>query len=73
MQEDAAEYGIDWFGPVPDRSSENEQVVVPEIPNLLRDSQLSFLQTQVDPLQKCDDYGRALYIATRELVHEMEI
>ena len=71
IQEELAEYGIDWFGPTAEDEDRVEQVIVPRIPDLLGDSELSVLQTVIDPLQQCDDYGRAMYIATNSLVRDM--
>ena len=64
FQEEAADYGIDWSGPVPD-CVVGERVVVPDTPKPLSTSQLSILETLVDPLDHCDDFGKKLYVATR--------
>jgi len=69
-QEQALEYGIDWFGPSSAEETES-CVIVPEIPNYLNTCQLSFLQSLVDPLKPCDDYGKGFYVITRQLVREM--
>ncbi len=72
FQEEAADYGIDWLGPVPESDVE-ERVVIPNTPNLLSAGQLSVLKTLVDPLVHCDDFGKELYVATRQLVREMVV
>ena len=71
VQEEAAEYGIDWQGPAVCSEDELERVVVPGIPSYLDPSQLSFLKTVVNPLEHCDDHGRNFYVATRQLVREI--
>ena len=48
-----------------------ERVVVPEIPDVLSLNQKSFLQSLVNPLDQCDDYGKHFYVVTRQLVREM--
>ena len=48
-----------------------ERVVVPEIPDVLSLNQKSFLQSLVNPLDQCDDYGKQFYVAARQLVREM--
>lgn len=70
FQEEAEDYGIDWFGPVPVNKSE-DRVVIPDTPRFLNGDQLSALKILVDPLAHCDDFGKELYIATREFVREI--
>ena len=41
LQEDTVEYGIDMFGPVW-LADDSERVVVPEVPSILNDTQVSF-------------------------------
>ena len=43
---------------------------MPEIPDFLTSDQMSFLKSVVDPLDLCDDHGKGLYVATRQLVRE---
>ena len=43
---------------------------MPEVPSFLSDSELSLLQTLIDPLQECDDFGKRLYVAARQIVRE---
>ena len=59
------------MGPILTDTDAAEQVTVPDIPNFLNSCQLSLLQTIIDPLQQCDDYGKSIYIATRQLVRQM--
>lgn len=69
LQEEAAEYGIDWLAPT--LTSDEECVNVPEIADPLNSQQVCLLQTLVNPLQQCEDYGKSLYIATNQIVREM--
>lgn len=69
MQEDTVEYGIDLSGPSC-IDTDNERVIVPEVPSILNDSELSLLQTLVNPLEQCDDYGRGFYVAARQIVRD---
>lgn len=71
VQEESSEYGIDWTGPAGFADEAEERVVVPETPNYLSAEQLSLIKTLVNPLQQCDDYGKGLYVATRQLVREV--
>lgn len=66
-----SEYGVDWLGPTSASSDEVERVVVPRIPQPLSNTQVSFLLTLVEPLQQCEDYGKSLYLTTRQLVREL--
>ena len=68
--QEAADYGIDWDGPMVNDEAQ-DRVTVPEIPSYLNACQLSFLKTLVDPLQHCDDHGKGYYTAVRQLVREM--
>lgn len=70
-EEESSEYGIDWTGPAGFADEAEERVVVPETPNYLSAEQLSLIKTLVNPLQQCDDYGKGLYVATRQLVREV--
>ena len=72
VQEELSDYGVDWSGPTA-TSYENEidRVIIPTVPALLNHSQFSYLQSSIDPLQQCDDYGKSLYVTTRQLVREM--
>ena len=56
LQEDTVEYGIDMSGPVC-LADDSERVVVPEVPSILNDTQVSLLHSLVDPLEPCDDCG----------------
>jgi hypothetical protein len=69
-QEESMEYGIDWSGPAL-ACDAVERVVVPEVPNYLEESQLSFLKSLVNPLKECADHGKGFYLAVRQLVREM--
>ena len=48
LQEDTVEYGIDLSGPVC-LADDSERVVVPEVPSILNDTQVSLLLTRVNP------------------------
>ena len=63
-------FGIDWEGrPVQD---DGDAVVnVPDTLCPLLPRELALLQTLVDPLQPCDDFGITMYGATREFVTDV--
>ena len=69
-QEEALEYGVDWSGP---SSTEEhvEQVVVPQVPDILTPEQFLLLKSLVKPLDPCEDYGKELYVSARKIVREM--
>lgn len=75
MQEELVDYGIDWSSPTATRYEEQEseidRVIVPRVPLLLNNSQFSHLQTLINPLQHCDDYGKSFYVTARQVVREM--
>ena len=71
FQEQAADYGIDWSGPVVSDDEDERRVIVPYTPTLLSARQLSVLKSLVDPLRHCDDFGKRYYVATRQIVREM--
>lgn len=48
-----------------------EQVIVPEIQELVTADQMCLLKSLVNPLKPCDDYGKGFYVSTRQLVREM--
>ena len=70
IQEESSDYGIDWSGPIV-ADEAVERVTVPEVQTYLNPDQLSFLKSFVDPLEQCDDHGKALYVTARVLVREM--
>ena len=70
FQEDTVEYGIDLSGPVC-LADDSERVVVPEVPSILNDTQVSLLLTRVNPLEQCDDFGKGFYIAARQIVRDI--
>ena len=63
-------FGIDWDGP-PVHDDEEDTVVVPVTPTPLLPEEFSLLQTLIDPSQPCDDFGIAMYTATREYVRDV--
>ena len=62
------EYGIDMPGPV--CLADSERVLVPEVPSILNDTQVSLLHSLVDPLEPCDDCGKGYYITARQIVRD---
>ena len=69
LQEDTVEYGIDLSGPVC-LADDSERVVVPEVPSILNDTQVSLLRSLVNPLESCDDCGKGYYITARQIVRD---
>ena len=69
LQEDTVEYGVDMSGPVC-LADDSERVVVPEVPSILNDTQVSLLHSLVDPLEPCDDCGKGYYITARLIVRD---
>ncbi len=67
-------YGIDWSGPTDEDGWDGEvqRVIVPEITRILNASQMSFLQTVVDPLVRCDDCMHAPTVALKLRDHLLQ-
>ena len=57
-QEDYADYGIDWSGPV----AEDDNTVVPELPSLLSTVQLQHLSTILEHMANNSSDGECLWI-----------
>ena len=68
LQEDTVEYGIDLSGPV--CLADDSERVMPEVPSILNDTQVSLLRSLVDPLEPCDDCGKGYYITARQIVRD---
>lgn len=64
------EYGIHMTGPI-SLVDDSDRVVVPEVPSILTSAQESLLHTLIDPLKQCEDYGKGLYTAARQVVRDM--
>lgn len=65
-----SELGIDYDGPVP---VQNEDVPIPEIPEMLNEQQLAELHSLVNPLQYSDCWGIDLYTQCTETIYEILI
>ena len=66
LQEDAEEFGIDWDGSCVLEDVESVEIPTVECP--LQPQEMAILQTYINPLADCTDFGVGLYIATRQII-----
>ncbi len=64
-------FGIDWDGPLPEEADCVEMVIVPELPALLNNDQLSILLNSVDPLKQSEVFGIDLHIQAKQIVNNI--
>jgi hypothetical protein len=68
---DINNYGIDWEGPIP-TDNEIEQVNIDPVHNILSTSQLSNLQSIINPLAEDGNFGINLYLRTLEFIQNIQ-
>ena len=69
MQDDYSQHRIDWSGPVPAESDENT-VVVPELPQILSDDEAAALQCLINSVveNSPEETWKSKYIIARTFV-----
>ena len=70
MQDEAAWYGIDWSGPLPYQSDNDNCVEVPCTLCPLDDPSLAELFLTIPPLTQSDHWGIDVYLNTLTFVHQ---
>ena len=64
-------YGVDWDGPAPDVSLDDETPVeVPNTRNPLEPAQYSSLTNLINPLSNSDEYGVDIYLEVLTFLQE---
>lgn len=64
-------YGVDWDGPAPDVSLDDETPVeVPNTTNPLEPAQYSSLTNLINPLRNSDQYGVDIYLEVLTFLQE---
>ena len=64
-------YGVDWDGPAPDVSLDDETPVeVPNTTNPLEPAQYSSLTNLINPLRNSDEYGVDIYLEVPTFLQE---
>ena len=73
LQIEAAEFGIDWDGPLPTEffNGEEEGVEIPPVNVPISEEQFYQLETQVNPNEPSRNYGIELYLRTIEFLAQM--
>ena len=61
-------YGVDWHGQICE-CEDVEHVEVPATTLSLTPQQLTELQSSIDPLEQCADFGVSVYVAARPFIH----
>lgn len=67
---EATIFGVDWGAP-PALDDGEQRVVVPDTPCALLPHEFSLLKSLINPLRTCDDFGIAMYCATRAFVSDV--
>ena len=74
LQEEISSYSIDWDGPIPSDSSNSDDCMHVEVPDIqvsLDDEQQQHFIGLLDPLGDSDCYGIDLYICARNSLQSL--